>query len=352
LRRAGAVIVGRTNTPAFSLRWFTDNALHGRTMNPWGARLAPGGSSGGAGVAAATGMCAVASGNDYGGSVRHPAMVNGVVGLRPTTGRVAAFTESGPARPLSSQVMSVQGPLARSVADAALALDVMAGADARDPFQVPVPPVAAGPGRPARVALFRGAAAAPVAEALDRAAGALSDAGWEVVEAAPPAFDAATDLWRDLVYHDMAVYLDGPLEAAGDPAVTRNLALMAEARAVLPASEVLALYTERQRIAQAWSTFFEAHPILLTATSWRHALAIDADQESAAALEALVTDQAPMLATAVLGLPGLSVPTHLAEGAPTGVQLVSRWFREDLMVAAGQVIEAAMGRLTPIDPRH
>ncbi len=87
LRGAGAVIVGRSNTPAFSLRWFTDNDLHGRTLNPFDPSVTPGGSSGGAAAAVATGMGPIAHGNDYGGSIRHPAWACGVVGLRTTTGR-------------------------------------------------------------------------------------------------------------------------------------------------------------------------------------------------------------------------------------------------------------------------
>src|SRR5215203_2930111 len=111
LRRAGAVIMGRTNTPAFSWRWFTDNALHGRTLNPWDAGVTPGGSSGGASAAVAAGIGAIAHGNDIGGSVRYPAYACGVAGLRPSAGRIPAFNPSAAAeRPLSSQVLSAQGP--------------------------------------------------------------------------------------------------------------------------------------------------------------------------------------------------------------------------------------------------
>ncbi len=126
MRAAGAVIVGRSNTPAFSLRWFTDNDLHGRTLNPFDAKVTPGGSSGGAAAAVATGMGAIAHGNDYGGSVRYPAWACGVVGLRATVGRVPGYKASAPSRIISNQMMSVQGPLTRSVADARLALQVMA----------------------------------------------------------------------------------------------------------------------------------------------------------------------------------------------------------------------------------
>ncbi|MBX9700194.1 MAG: amidase, partial [Acetobacteraceae bacterium] len=91
LRRAGAVIIGRTNTPCFSMRLFCENDLHGATLNPWDRGRTPGGSSGGAGAAAAVGIGAVAHGNDIAGSIRWPAFCNGVVGLRPTVGRVAGF---------------------------------------------------------------------------------------------------------------------------------------------------------------------------------------------------------------------------------------------------------------------
>ena len=112
LRASGAVIVGRTNVPAFSLRWFSDNDLHGRTVNPWQAGVTPGGSSGGAAVAVATGMGPVGHGNDLGGSVRYPAYCCGVVGLRPTSGRVAAFNPTAQEeRGIAPQLMSVQGPL-------------------------------------------------------------------------------------------------------------------------------------------------------------------------------------------------------------------------------------------------
>ena len=126
LRRAGAVILGQTNTPEFSFRWFTENPLHGRTLNPWDPALTPGGSSGGAAAAVASGMCPIAHGNDIAGSVRYPAYACGVAGLRPTAGRIPSYDASdAQGRGLSSQVMSVEGPLARRVRDLRLALAAM-----------------------------------------------------------------------------------------------------------------------------------------------------------------------------------------------------------------------------------
>jgi len=119
LRRAGAVILGRTNTPAFSLRWFTSNLVHGATKNPRDARLTPGGSSGGAAAAVAAGIGHLAHGTDIAGSVRYPAYACGVHGLRPSFGRVAAHNATGPERAIGPQLTAVSGPIARTIADCA-----------------------------------------------------------------------------------------------------------------------------------------------------------------------------------------------------------------------------------------
>ena len=104
LRKAGAIIVGRTNTPAFSLRWFTRNSLHGATRNPHDATLTPGGSSGGAGAAVAAGIGAIGHGTDIAGSIRYPAYACGVHGLRPSLGRVPAYNATGGDRMIGAQM--------------------------------------------------------------------------------------------------------------------------------------------------------------------------------------------------------------------------------------------------------
>ena len=139
LRKAGAIIVGRTNTPAFSLRWFTRNSLHGHTLNPHNPKITPGGSSGGSAAVVASGICAIGHGTDIGGSVRYPAYACGVHGLRPTLGRVPAMNFTGPDRHVGGQLMAVSGPIARSMADIRIALEAMAAEDLRDPWWMPVP---------------------------------------------------------------------------------------------------------------------------------------------------------------------------------------------------------------------
>src|SRR2546428_5786777 len=140
LRRAGAIIVGRTNTPEVSMRVTTVNPLHGRTRNPWHADASPGGSSGGAGAAAAAGFGPIHHGNDIGGSLRFPAFACGLATVKPTRGRIAAWNPSATAeRGMLAQLMSVQGAICREVRDVRLATRVMAERDARDPWWVPAP---------------------------------------------------------------------------------------------------------------------------------------------------------------------------------------------------------------------
>ncbi len=139
LRKAGAVILGRTNCPAFSYRWFTTNLVHGDTKNPRDPGITPGGSSGGAGAAVASGIGHIAHGTDIAGSIRYPAYACGVHGLRPTVGRIAAFNASLPERPIGPQISAVSGPLARTIGDLRIALAAMSAHDVRDPWWVPAP---------------------------------------------------------------------------------------------------------------------------------------------------------------------------------------------------------------------
>ena len=156
LRRAGAIVIGLTNTPEFSFRGFTDNPLHGLTLNPWDPEITCGGSSGGAAASVAAGIGAIAHGNDIGGSLRWPAHCNGVATIKPTQGRIPAYNQSAATeRPMLAHLMSAQGPLARSVADVRLALEAMSQRDPRDPWWVPAPLVGPKPKGPIKAALAR-----------------------------------------------------------------------------------------------------------------------------------------------------------------------------------------------------
>ncbi len=342
LRAAGAIVVGRSNTPAFSYRWFTDNDLHGRTLNPWDHGTTPGGSSGGAAAATATGMGAVGHGNDIGGSVRYPAYACGIAGLRPTVGRIPAYNSTmSEDRGLSSQMMSVQGPLARNIADLRLAFAAMARPDPRDPISVPVPFDFPLPATPIKVALFRdGRADRHVAGALGRAAKALTAAGYAVEEAAPPSFDEAHRLWLTFAASDMRRSMLPAIETYGDAAIRASARHFTGSVPEQSCDEALAMLARRYSIAREWSLFFTRYPILLMPVSWRRPVPVDMDIKGAELGAELIAAQSPMLPIALLGLPGLAVPTGLAEGLPSGVQLVADRFREDLLLRAGEAIEA------------
>ncbi|HJT13580.1 MAG TPA: amidase, partial [Dongiaceae bacterium] len=220
-RKAGAVFIGRTHAPAYSLRWDTDNALRGRTYNPWAKARTPGGSSGGAGAAVAAGIGPISHGNDYGGSIRYPAYCCGVAGIRPTMGRVPAFNPSALAeRPPTIALFAVQGPLARKVKDVRLGLAAMSGRDARDPWWVPAQHHGRGPQRPIKVGLITEApglyAHPQVAAAVRKAGAALADAGYIVDEVTPPSIQAAVELWVKLVAADIRELLWETIAANAD----------------------------------------------------------------------------------------------------------------------------------------
>lgn len=343
LRRAGAVIVGRSNTPAFSLRWFTDNDLHGRTLNPFDPLVTPGGSSGGAAAAVATGMGAIAHGNDFGGSIRYPAWACGVVGLRTTVGRVPSYKASFPYRTISNQMASVQGPLTRTVRDARLALEVMSQGSPLDPNWVPAPIDQDDGGQRLRAAVFKHPAAydadPTVVTALEQAARWLAEAGCEVEEAEPPHFEESAQMWRQQLMQDMRRGGEPAIESLGDAAVQAALRGYMHGLPDWTRDQYLESLARRWAIARDWALFLERYPVLLMPNSWQRQFPIDADCISVERVEQLMAAQSPLLGTAILGLPGLSVPTGMVNGLPTGVQIVTWRFREDLALRAGAIIE-------------
>ncbi|MCP5266001.1 MAG: amidase family protein [Burkholderiaceae bacterium] len=374
LRRAGAVIFGRTNTPAFSWRWFTDNALHGRTLNPWSAAITPGGSSGGAAAAVAAGIGPIAHGNDIGGSVRYPAYACGVVGLRPGFGRVPAYNPSAAGeRALTAQIMSVQGPLTRSVADARLALAAMAQADWRNPWWTPAPLEGPAPARPIRVAVctdIEGFAVHPsVAAAVQRAADWLAQAGFAVERASPPRFAETAALWGTMLMSDAADSMLPAIERDGDEQIRESVRSTLVHVAMTDMAGLRDALVRRTTILREWGGFLERYPIVLMPVSFEPPFRQDQDLRGPERMGELLRAQAPMLVPAVLGLPGLSVPVDTLDSAgyagalgadeatrgtisavPIGVQLIASRFREDLCLRAGEAIEARAGRFTPIDP--
>jgi amidase len=349
LRRAGGLLVGRTNTPEVSMRATTWNPLRGRTWNPWDPDASAGGSSGGAGSAAAAGMGPLHHGNDIGGSLRFPSFCNGVTSIKPTQGRVPAFNPSATAeRPLLSLLMSTQGVIARSVADVRLGTEVMAQADPRDPWWVPAPWVGPSPDGPIRVAVARDGHGYPVhpgiASLLERSAAHLADAGYEIVDEAPPPIIDAARLWFSAGTTEMRYSLDPVVRAYGSEELQRVFDTYFAMGEVLDLPGYVTALGTRTGLLRRWTTFLDRVPLVLTPFCLRPTYRHDVDTTVDGArdlLEAAIYSYG----LNVLGLPAGVVPVDLVDGLPAGVQIVGPRFREDLVLEAMGAVEARAGRL-------
>ncbi len=353
MRKAGAIIIGRTNTPAFSLRWFTRNSLHGHTKNPRNPALTPGGSSGGAASATAAGIGAIGHGTDIGGSIRYPAYACGIHGLRPTLGRVPAWNPSGPERAVGAQLMAVSGPLARSIEDIRLSFAAMAAEDLRDPWWVPAP--LEGPAYPKRAALCvkpEGMNTTPEVEhALRDAALRLQSAGWSIVETACPPLREPAALQAMLWLAESRRGLNTALEKEGDPDASFVFAQM---ESLCPKPDLNSFQDALQARAgftRQWQAFLKNYPVLLVPVSAEPPFPDLLDVESPESFRRVMESQLVQVGLPLMGLPGLTVATGQTKtGAPMGVQLIAGRYREDVLLDAGSVIEAGGTPVTVADP--
>ncbi len=352
LRRAGAVILGRTNTPAFSLRWFCRNGLHGHTKNPWNPAITPGGSSGGAAAATAAGIGAIGHGTDIGGSIRYPAYACGIHGLRPTLGRMPAINMSSPDRHIGGQIMAVSGPLARTIADVKLAFEAMCAPDVREPWYVQMP--MQGPPVPKRAALCvrpEGMPTVPEVEAALRdAAKRLEAAGWVVEEVDLPPLREPARLQAILWLAETRRGLNKAIAAENDADATFVYGQM---EALCPAPDLFGFMDALQArvgFLRQWMQFFETYPVALCPVSAELPFADQSDVESPERFRAIMEAQLTQVGLPLMGLPGLAVTTGLVGRTPVGVQVLAGRYREDLLLEAGAAIEAAGVPATPVEP--
>jgi amidase len=355
LRRAGAVIFGRTNTPAFSFRWFTENDLHGRTLNPWSRERTPGGSSGGASSAVAAGMGPIAQGNDLAGSVRYPAYCTGVYGLRPSFGRVPAFLPSAKEeRPPGMQTMSVQGPLARTVGDLRIALEAMAARDPRDPWWVPAPLRGPALARPVRVAMtvsVPGAVVHPaIVVAVEQAGAWLAEAGYRVEAVDPPHLEEAASLWSAIADTEVRTLMADTVTRLGDAGLRTALAGMQRGSVELGLEGYMRAMARRTALVRDWFTFLERYPLVLGPVCAEPPFPWGLDTTTPENMDRVRLAQGPQFMVPVLGLPSLSAPLGAVDGVPIGVQLTGPRFREDLVMDAAEVLEARHPSPTPVTP--
>ena len=356
MRAAGAIPIGRTNLPDMALRVHTDSSLYGLTRNPWNLGRTAGGSSGGEAVALATGMSPLGLGNDIGGSLRNPANACGIVSIRPSAGRVpdAGFVPMQDWL-LAVQLMNVQGPMARRVADVRLALQVLIGAHPRDPWSITAPLAGRAPPKPIRVAMVPEPPGGPtdpeIGDAVRRAAGALAAAGYEVIEACPPRYEEAIALWGQFLLGDFAVVLDQLMPLMGRDGAT--FVTRVNRAAPPPDPKTMSqIFISRHGVARAWSEFLAQHPLLLTPTwtklPFEHGFDVATPEGTAATMELM----RPVVPANLLGLPSACVPAGRDEatGLPVGVLVTGSRFREDLCLDAAEAIEQRLGLDTPIDP--
>ena len=349
LVRAGAIVIGRTNTPEYSFRAFTDNPLRGLTRNPWSPDgVTCGGSSGGAAASVAAGVGAIAHGNDIGGSLRIPAYCCGCATVRPTLGRVPAYNPSqAEERSLLMQMTSVQGPIAREVRDVRLGLAIMAEGDPRDPLWVPAPLEGPRPPHPIRVAVAECDAHPAVRAALDRAANGLADAGYAVTVAEPPEIERAKEVWFRIIFTDLRVTMEESVRRLGSKEINRILDAYFAIAGERPSLDAyVRSLAERNRLLRAWNLFLEEQPLVLAPVSTEPPFPVNDDLAGPERVAEIFHSLRYTSSVNLLGLPGVAVPTGLHDGAPMGVQIVGRRYREDLCLDAAQVIESAVGVLS------
>ncbi|MFY0612113.1 MAG: amidase [Hyphomicrobiaceae bacterium] len=350
LQNAGAIVIGRTNTPEFSFRATTDNEIYGRTMSPWNDQASAGGSSGGAGAAAMMGYGPIHHGNDIGGSLRFPAYACGAATVKPGFGRVPAYNPSQTAeRGLMAQLMSVQGVICREVRDVRLALPAIIAPDPRDPWHVPVP--------------FAGAALAPadtkvaftknafefelhpaVSEALDTAREALTAAGYIVEEVEPPLLREAAEVGYRCLFGEMKVMMDADIRRLGSETLNRIFDQYYEHFPPYDGEALLKAMAERTRFTRAWTMFMDDYPLVLTPFLFQPTFDWNADVPGGdARFEHVLGSAFYSFAFNYMGLPAGLVPASYNDGLPVGVQIVGRRFREDLILDALEAIELQAG---------
>ncbi|MDI3423498.1 amidase [Streptomyces luteolus] len=359
LRAAGAIPIGHSNMPTLILAGMHPRSeLFGETLSPWDPEVTPGGTSGGDGVAVATGMAALGLGNDSGGSIRIPAQFCGVAGLKPTTGRFPADHRMvGPDDPgPASQNLVVDGPLACSVRDLRAAYEVLAGTDPRDPRAVPVPaygPPLPGPVKVAVVADPGGQGVHPaIRAAVEHAAGALRDAGYDVREVEDvPRLDEALEAYGRITLTEFSAAWPVVRTLLGDGG-DRYIQLAMDRAAPASVPEFMKLMGTWMNIRRSWAEFLDTYPLLLGPVFTEPPVEPGLESRDAEGRDRVARGMRLCTATSFVGVPGVAVPTGLVDGVPAGVQVVGRAFREDLCLDAAQAIEDRLGVLTPVDPRR
>ncbi len=368
-KAAGLISLGRTNTPELALLPTTEPDAFGATRNPWNPDHSAGGSSGGAAAAVAAGIVPAAHASDGGGSIRGPASMCGLVGLKPTRGR----NSFGPALGERWSSLSAEFVVTRSVRDAAALLDVTAGAMPGDPYTAPPParPFAtavAVPPLALRIGVLRGAPRATETHpeclaAVDRAAGLLEDLGHHVEAAYPAALDEPEHVltYVTIVASNTARAVESWTQKVGrapeqDELEPLTWALVERGRAIAATELIAAIEATHafgRRLAAWWERDFD---LLVTPTQAAPPPPLgflrSTPEEPLLAFMRSAPYGACTLPFNMSGQPAISLPLHwTADGLPIGVQMVAPFAREDLLLGVAAQLEAAApwaGRRPPV----
>ena len=347
LKAAGAVVIGKTNTPEFGAGANTYNAVFGATRNPWKLTHTCGGSSGGSAVALACGLGPLATGTDLGGSLRIPASFCGVVGFRTSAGRIPIYPSF-----LGWDTYSVEGPMARTVEDVALMLSVMARRDDRSPISLPGDgreflPAGERPDiRDLTIAWSPDLGVAPVDQEVQRIAGTAARRFVELgctVEPDQPDFGNIREVIRVTRSLRMVALHADKLEKWRDK-MNPNLVWNVEQGFPLTAREVGKAEVERTAIYQRVRKFFERYDLLLTPTVAVPPFPVEMDYPKEINGQAMTNYTDWFLLTyaiTITGLPAISVPCGWTdEGFPVGLQIVGRRLDEATVLRAAAAFEA------------
>jgi amidase len=345
LRAAGAILLGKTNTPELTLAGETDNLVYGRTNNPYNLARTPGGSSGGAGAIIAAGGAPLDIGSDTGGSIRLPAHFNGIAGIKPTSGRVPRTGHIVPFAMGAVDALTQLGPMARYVADLVLTLPLIAGVDWYDPAVVPMPL------RQPQTVTLQGlrlamhthngimAATPETVAAVHRAAAALTEAGALVHEDRPAVLERTADLSNNLSASDGRAWVRRLLQQAGTQDVHPWLQKRLEEARPLSVGEFTALLEQVDQFRSAMLTFMQHYDAILCPVC-----AFPAPPHGTTMSDDLRKGFTYTAAYNLTGWPGAVVRGGTSpEGLPIGVQVVARPWREDVVLAVAQHLESALG---------
>lgn len=348
LRNAGAIIIGRTNTPAFSMRWFTRNQVHGHTLNPRNLTLTPGGSSGGGAAATAAGIGAIGHGTDIAGSIRYPAYACGLQGLRPTHGRVPALNASLPDRHICPQITAVSGPMARSVEDVRLGYEAMSQPSILDPWWVNVPKASGEFNKVAALCTHPDGleTCTEVTQALQESAKKLEESGWRIEEVDCPPMRESMQHQIRFWMAEYALDQGEGIRAENDPDanfVSEQLLSLYEPTTL---SSLMSILQARVGLLRKWQRFLQKYPVLICPSSAELPFRDQLDIESAEMFRHVLEAQMTQIGIPFIGVPAMAIATGLVNNVPVGVQLVADKFREDVLFSAGRDIEARSASIT------